>query len=228
MMESEVKLFAKYCKENFSNEIEVFCANEHYNSLPICILDCIYSLRAKYFKVTVPVVKRYANRFMQGDMYSSNDTLADFIARIEGYGECSTFAREVLENNQVLSGRNKTEVCLEIAKKLYELLDINNLADFQQFKKEELLELVLHSIKGVGDAGVNYLFMLAGDPNRCKPDVHIHHCIKDALGYTISNEECQLLFRGTVDILNETYPTLKVRDLDSVIWRIYQSGQNLN
>lgn len=74
-------------------------------------------------------------------------------------------------------------------------------------------------------AGVNYIFMLAGDPNRCKPDVHIHRCIKDALGYGISNEECQMLFRGTVEILNGTYPRLTVRDLDSIIWQKYQNGK---
>ena len=50
--------------------------------------------------------------------------------------------------------------------------------DFRYFEKETLLEIVLRSVKGMGDAGVNYMFMMAGDPNRCKPDVHIHRCIK--------------------------------------------------
>ena len=43
--------------------------------------------------------------------------------------------------------------------------------------------------------------MLAGDANRCKPDVHIHHCIKDACGCSIPNEECQTLFTDAVSIL---------------------------
>lgn len=225
VMEKEVLLFSQYCKENFGTEINGFRTSERYKSLPICILDCVYSLRAKYYTITVPVLERYADRYMGGDIYSSHDTLSDFISCVKEFDDCSAFAKDVLKNNQVLSGRNKTEVCLEIATKLYELLDINTFDDFQQFKKEELLELVLRSVKGMGDAGVNYIFMLAGDPNRCKPDVHIHRCIKDALGYGISNEECQMLFRGTVEILNGTYPRLTVRDLDSIIWQKYQNGK---
>ena len=222
-MEKEALIFSRYCKENFNKEIEEFSSNGRYESLPICILDCVYSLRAKYFAITVPVIKRYADKYMAGDIYSSSDTLAEFISRIKEYEDCSIFAHDILRNNQVLSGRNKTEVCLEIATKLYELLDINTLDDFHQFKKDELLDLVLRSVKGMGDAGVNYLYMLAGDPNRCKPDVHIHRCINDALGHSVSNEECQTLFTETIEILKATYPSLTVRDLDSIIWQKYQS-----
>ena len=223
VMEKEAIKFSRYCTESFDTEIKAFSATERYKSLPICILDCVYSLRAKYFLMTVPVIKRYADNYLGGDIYSSHDTLSAFISRIKEYKDCSIFAHDILKNSQVLSGRNKTEVCLEVAIKLYELLDINTLEDFQQFKKDELLDLVLRSVKGMGDAGVNYLFMLAGDPNRCKPDVHIHRCINDALGHSVSNEECQTLFTGTIEILNEAYPCLTVRDLDSIIWHKYQS-----
>ena len=45
--------------------------------------------------------------------------------------------------------------------------------------------------------------MLAGDPDRVKPDVHIHHCITDALEYDVSNKACQEIFTGAVEILRE-------------------------
>ena len=100
--------------------------------------------------------------------------------------------------------------------------------DFRNFEKEALLEIVLRSVRGMGDAGVNYMFMMAGNPNRCKPDVHIHRCIKNVLGTDVPNTECQILFRETVKKLKDSgYPDLTVRNLDSVIWNKYQKNRSI-
>ena len=204
--EEQIHLFSRYCSENFETALNHIHKGMRYQSLPICILDCVYSLRAKYFAVTVPVLQRYANTYMGGNLYAPQDTLSDFIAHVKEFDNCA-------------------EVCYEIAIKLHELLDMDTLDDFHHFEKEALLEIVLCSVKGMGDAGVNYMFMLAGDPNRCKPDVHIHRCIKNALGTDIPNVECQILFRAAVKKLKDTgYPDLTVRDLDHVIWNQYQKG----
>ena len=127
-------------------------------------------------------------------------------------------------NHQKLSGRNKTEICYEIADKLTRLLRINTLKDFQSYDKPELLDIVLRSVKGFGDAGINYLYMLAGDSNRCKPDVHIHHFIRDAIDEEVSNEECQLLLKNAVEELLSEFPQLTVRVFDYLIWKEYQTG----
>ena len=108
--------------------------------------------------------------------------------------------------------------------KYLQALHIETIEDFQRFESREILEIVVRAVNGLGDAGVNYLFMLAGDPNRCKPDVHIHHCIRDALGYDVSNEECQELFTEATLLLSNKYPYLTVRGLDGVVWRNYQIG----
>jgi len=213
------KKFVDYCQNNFNlNE----CENCNYQSLSVCIIDCVYSLRAKYFTMTVPVVERYAAKYMNNDKNTSGDTLSMFIQRIEEKGGTKKFEDEVFENHQKIAGIPKTEVCYQIAKYL-RYLNIDTLEDFRNFESQELLEIVIRAVKGIGDAGVNYLFMLAGDVNRCKPDVHIHHCIVDACGCDISNEECQTLFREAVKSLNENYPKLTVRSLDGIIWRWYQS-----
>ena len=67
------------------------------------------------------------------------------------------------------------------------------------------------------------MFMLAGDPSRCKPDTHIHHCIRDALGYDISNDDCQTLFTETTKLLKKDYQSLTVRKLDYIVWQSYSS-----
>ena len=161
---------------------------------------------------------------MSGNRFASGDSLSDLLRRIDECGGTEAFASTVLCNLQALSGRRKAEICYEIADKLYRLLSINTFEDFQNYDKPELLEIVLQSIKGFGDAGINYLFMLAGDANRCKPDVHTHHCIRDAIGEDVSNDQCQELLRGVTAELRVEYPTITVRELDYLIWNKYQIG----
>ena len=212
--------FAKYCESTFDLSTQ---SDYGYQSLSVCLLDCVYSLRARYYDVTVPLVQRYANMFMNGDPHGSGDTVSMLLHRMDDIGHLA-FAERVLINHQKLGGKKhipKEEVCYQLAKYLRDL-HIETIEDFQHFESQEILEIVIRAVNGLGDAGVNYLFMLAGDPNRCKPDVHIHHCIRDACGHDISNEDCQTLFTDAVTILRARHPNLTVRGLDGIIWRAYQ------
>ena len=212
--------FAKYCESSFDLSTQ---SDYGYQSLSVCLLDCVYSLRARYYDVTVPIVQRYANMFMNGDLHGSGDTVSMLLQRMDDIGHLA-FAERVLINHQKPGGKKhipKEEVCYQLAKYLRDL-HIETIEDFQHFESQEILEIVIRAVNGLGDAGVNYLFMLAGDPNRCKPDVHIHHCIRDACGHDISNEDCQTLFTDAVTILRARHPNLTVRGLDGIIWRAYQ------
>lgn len=222
MEQEKINQLTDFCLSNldFSN-VE---SQAHYRSISACIIDCVFSLRAQYYSTTIPVVERYAKKYMSGNRFSSGDTLNDLLRRIDECGGSEVFASTVLCNLQTISGRRKTDVCYEIAHKLYKWLSINTFEDFQNYDKPELLEIVLQSVKGFGDAGINYLFMLAGDANRCKPDVHIHHCIKDAIGEDVSNDQCQELLRGVTTKLQADYPAITVRELDYLIWNKYQIG----
>ena len=193
---------------------------EPYGSLGPCILDCIYSLRTKYFKVTVPVVERYGKAFMNNNVRSSGYTLNDFVHHIEISGGTKRFAEEILKNKQVLSGRLKSDICLELAVELISI-GIETKEDFASFDQTKV-EQILRQIKGIGDAAVNYIFMLAGDQNRCKPDVHIHHCIRDAIGHDITNQDCQILLTEAVKMLKSDYPNITVALLDGFIWNKYR------
>ena len=215
--------FAEYCELSF----DLTTQSEYgYQSLSVCILDCVYSLRAKYYAVTIPIVGRYANTYMGGDSHASGDTVSLLLRRMDEKGH-KAFADKVLQNQQKLGGKRqipKEEVCYQLARYLRDL-HIETIEDFQNFESQEILEIVIRAVHGMGDAGANYLFMLAGDPNRCKPDVHIHHCVRDACGHGISNEECQVLFTDSVALLRNQHPNLTVRGLDGIIWRAYQTGQ---
>lgn len=215
-----VNKFANYCLKNFDLKQKHY-ANEYY-SMSVCLIDCIFSLRAKYFLVTVPVVDRYAKAYMNGDKYSSGDDLTELIKHIDEAGGAEIFAESILKNRQVLSGLRKSSVMYKLAKKLLSL-GINTMNDFKNFKDQILLENTIKSVRGMGDAGTDYLFMLAGSDDRCKPDVHLHRCIVNAIGHDVTNNECQMLMREAVAILKEEFPDLTVKELDGLIWFKYQS-----
>lgn len=216
--------FVEYCKQNFDLEQS---SGYGYRSLSVCLIDCVYSLRAKYYSVTVPIVDRYAALYMNGDRNNSGDTVSMMLQHMDEMGGAKEFADRVFKNHQQLGGKShipKEDVCYQLGKHL-QYLHIDTLEDFQNFEAPELLEIVVRSVKGIGDAGANYLFMLAGDSERCKPDVHIHQCIRDSCGSDISNEECQVLLTDAVHCLRVQYPNLTVRCLDGIIWREYQGRQ---
>ena len=220
-MKNETKIFIDFCLQNF--EIKEANIPNKYNSLPVCILDDIFSLRAKYETMTLKVVQRFANYFLKGDLSASGYRLEDFIRDIDSLGS-KKISFEILKNMQMISNRQKLDVCYEIARKLI-LLDIHDIEGFRNYHSDEILEIVLRSVKGVGDAAVNYLFMLAGDENRVKPDVHIHRSLFDALGYEVSNEECQIIFREAANELKKQYPFVTPAKLDNIVWKHYSGAK---
>src|SRR5574344_1364680 len=108
--------FVNFCRTNLNLNNNHYA--EPYQSLSVCLIDCIYSLQSKYFSVTVPVVERYAHRFMNHDRFAAGDTLDDLMNNIDSVGGCANFASEILNNRQKLSRQLKSEVCYELARKL--------------------------------------------------------------------------------------------------------------
>ena len=223
-MDSFTKKFVDFCLQNYSEDLKEADERSYcYNSLPICIVDCVYSLRARYNSVTIPIVERYAEHFLGGDRSAKDDkdSISNFIHNLTT-PSLEYFADNVAKNHQVLGGVPKEKVCLDIAETLKDL-GIETLHDFREYPSEEKLADTIMSVKGIGNAGVNYLFMLTGDDSKTKPDVHIHSCIEEACGENMSDAECQRIIEEATEALKAEYPNLTVRKLDGVIWRDFSS-----
>lgn len=220
MKKEYIETFISYVKENLDlNKLPTY---ESFQSLSICIINCIYSLRANYRTITMPIVQRYADKFLSGNPHKEGETLEDLISNIDNNGGYEKFAYNILKNRQVIGGELKSLVCYNLVYKLKEL-GINDIDDFRNYKDITKLEKTILSVKGVGLAAMNYLFMLTGDGTRVKTDVHIYRFVENALGVKLSDDEIQELFTETVKILKETYPNLTVTLLDSTIWQKYSA-----
>ena len=219
-MTEEAKKLLKHIVDNIG--IKKPSMPNYYHSLPICILDDIFSLQSKYETITFPTVKKYADYFLNGDLYTSNYSIDSFIADLEKEGLVNIMTA-IIKNKQCIGGRRKIDVVYDVAKKL-QTLKIQTFDDFNNYYDKDYLTYSLRQIKGVGDAAIDYLFMMVGDNNRVKPDIHIHRCVKDAIGYDVSNDKCQSLFKEVSDALIKDIPFATPRYLDGLVWTFYSKS----
>ncbi len=193
-----------------------------YKSLSIIILDCVYSLNARY-SCALNVIDRYLLECDNQDKYAEEHTLLELQNRIEEYDV--KYFEDRVGNHQYVGGEEKAKVCRELAK-LVALKGIDTPKGLISYKDITQLETEIKQIKGIGQAACDYLFMLSGDLNRCKVDVHIRDYVEnDCHIKGLKDREYREMFVKAAEILKEKhgYIELTACGLDRLIWE-YKSG----
>lgn len=160
------------------------------------------------------------------------DTLNDLINLTQSIG-CERFADEVIgfrARALILLPKSKrdrgekpplrSEICLKLAQKLLEIDALNNTllglrkwADTVDPKDNAFKPNGQYAVKGIGFDTWHYLFMLAGNADLVKPDVHIRAFVKQVLGYEPPRPQIVQILREAAKILGIT-----PKQLDSSIW----------
>ena len=229
LTEEKVNDFVGCCRNNLNLDAVIRRLNneeveEHYGSLPLCILDSAFYTNARY-QLVINVTQRYANHFLDGDRFAAGHTISDFITAYEEFSNPQAFTDEYLgANNRTRSGRLKVEACYDIAL-MFRERGIETIEDFRRYQEnhEEELETVIRSVDGIGYSATNNLFIHCGDTTRVRVNRQIKECVSLVLGRNLNHDCTQELFRRAVDILRQDYPTLTVADLDHAIWVFYQN-----
>lgn len=221
MNDNDIRLFTDYCERTF--DFDSLGLPNHYRSLPMCILDDVFSLQADYDVVVMRITEWYARDFLNGDRYAQGHTLSQFMANVDASPNAQSFTDEHLGRQNKSCNRLKIELCYELARKL-RCLGIETLEDFRDYEYPDVIEIMIRSVKGLKDQAVNYLFMLAGDSSRVKVDTHINKCVSAVFGTTFDNDTTQDLFARAVTILNANHPGLTVSRLDNIIWTYYHNN----
>ena len=95
--------FSQYCESTF----DLTSQSEYgYQSLSVCLLDCVYSLRARYYDVTIPIVQRYAAKYMNGNPHADGDTVSNLLDRMDNMGH-DVFSEKLLMNHQSWAAKNR-------------------------------------------------------------------------------------------------------------------------
>jgi hypothetical protein len=199
-----------------------------YQSLPLCVIDAVYSIGVRYEGVQ-NVVRRYCDCFGLREFRTSRhdvppvseqESLRAFVEKIGAMG-LEKMAIEVYQNKQRTSARNgilKSEAVFHFASVLRNH-GLNYLQDVPSRVSDSALEAELCRVRGQGSGiSTRYFFMLAGTEDLIKPDRWIGRFLKRCLNAEPTPEEAQFLISSACEMLLTRYPDLTPRLLDNVIW----------
>lgn len=202
----------------------------NYSSLVFCVIDAVFSMGTHYSGAE-KAVTNYAEKYnllrYNTENPQTEHRISDFINNCDTVGNFDRLAENVFGNRQRTSSTNgmlKAEACYDVAKVLKEH-NIETFTDFRNMSAETEKQVVaeIKQVKGQGSGiMIDYLFMLAGDENKFKPDRHLLSFISETLE---DNNEISELIKSAHQILKDEHPDLTIRHLDYLIWN-YQRKTN--
>lgn len=223
LCEKELDLHQKSIIEKRTDPNETF-----YKSLPICIIDAVFSIGVKYQSVEKATNSffNYFNLDISRTLPVENEyTISSFINDMDTFNSFEEAAEKGFNNRQRTSTTNgilKAEACYRVAE-AFKKHNINTLDDFNSYPNKTALDLDILKVQGQGSGiMLKYLYMLAGKTNEVKPDRHMVNFMKKVFpSLSMDNkdhQEIKEIMKETVLILNNQYPQLTERFLDVLIW----------
>jgi hypothetical protein len=205
----------------------------YYASLPLCIIDSVFSIQARWHSVVFPRVTAWAEsqRWQLKKSEKSElkrPTIDEFIHVVEEInGNDDSFER--LANKNALNYRGrvaanksailKAEAVYRFAKALREC-GINDYSDLKDRKKLEDAEAKVKNIKGQRSGlTFKYFLMLSGDESLVKGDTMLSRYVATALGIKkIDPLKAEKLVIAAAEKLKHKYVGLTPARLDYAIW----------
>jgi hypothetical protein len=231
----EAYVLAAYCESVFVLDSLSLPEEYGYRSLPLCVIDCIYSINASYAS-TRNVVKRYCEHYHLEPYWcgryglppkESQESVQSFADKIMDIG-VERFMTDVFQNEQMTSTRSgirKAEAVLQVAELLIRHR-VNYLQDVLKVVSDPDFEREFRSIPGQrSGVSFNYFLMLAGSDDLAKPDRMIIRFIEQAVGRKVSPDEAVTLIQSACNLINVKHPSLNPKTLDHVIWEYQRSRE---
>lgn len=206
----------------------------YYQSLPLCVIDSVFSIGVKYEGTKRTVIKycdHYGLQRIKSDKESlpsrdNQESIDRLIEKMESEGT-RFFAENIFRNRQRTSARKgilKSDAVLQFAKVLQKY-DVNYFQDVGTIVKNAAFESDVRKIKGQSSGvALKYFLMLSGSSDFIKPDRWIKAFIYDAIAKQLDNQDCQELLVEVCERLNLGHPDLTPRLLDNKIW-VYQRAK---
>ena len=227
----KTELFAEACRNLLPLEYAALSQSYYYDSLPLCVIDAVFSIGVRYTSVQ-NVVQHYCTQYglrpynLQQDDFGDTHTISQLIGNIVENG-IEQSADRLFCNRQRTSSRNgilKTEAVLRFARVL-QRFQIEKLADYRSKGLCADAEKEILAIPGQKSGlALRYFYMLAGDDTQAKPDRHVLRFLNAVSGETVSVQQAYELLTDVVKYLKPVYPHLTVRLLDYTIWNYMARG----
>jgi hypothetical protein len=226
MHQSDLDQIVSYCRNNLDLRNARLADEYSYRSLPLCVIDAIFSIGART-QSTDLTVKRFCAFFglerlslVRDPDPASQLSISEFLAIYNRMG-IQAMANQVYQNRQRTSTRNgilKADAVWRAALLLHGH-GVEVLQDVDRIIGERDFEAKFQAIPGQASGiSLRYFYMLAGSDDYVKPDRMISRFIRSATNKNLSVEEMHQAIVSAVKILSAEYPHLTPRLLDNLIW----------
>jgi len=231
-MENSKKL-AEKCITLLDLESVKLSKSYYYSSLPLCVIDSVFSIGVKY-QSTINVVDNFSkavniSTYREfGSDFSDVDaqyTVSDYLEFVSDKSP-EYLSEEIFDNRQRTSTRNGVlkSVAVNQFMKVLESYKVNVFQDMNEVYNRSDFERDIRAIKGQKSGlSLNYFFMLAGSDQYSKPDRMVLGFIEDALGKRVDVNNASFLIKEASQHLEKEYPNLTPRLLDHAIWNYQRS-----
>lgn len=177
------------------------------------IIECVLSLRAKFFAVVVPRVTRFAVTYP--DVASS----LDLSEAIQGAGGPHSFMKTCLNYNSEKRGHTLYGVANYLHAQQQRFSGNTEISRLEVWAKSAAPDGHRQAgVRGFGLAGFQYMRMLFG-ADTTKPDVHVVTYIANALDRAVTPHEAWRLLEAV-----GTQTGIAVRQYDAFIWTKQQKA----
>lgn len=207
----------------------------YYKSLPLCVIDSVFSIQSKYDPTVLNVVQRWCDKQQpQWQKWMRDDQIGeykinDFLRIVDGHSY-EDLAINFFKNKGRTSSRSgilKAEAVVRFCNAL-SINGINDFTDIEDSKKLNLAEFDIKKIEGQ-KSGItfSYFLMLAGSDSSMKPDTWIIRFIADVLNVNqlqVNKELAVTLITACFENLKNKYDSLTLRKLDHALWK-YQKNK---
>ena len=201
-----------------------------YPHLGVAIVDSLFSLRADYDTVVVPLLRRYCDGCGLGwdERFNASAHQHGTGALIGFLGPMSTDQRCALLNRQVSPGtsKRKANVCVEVAT-VFDQAGIDSTTELAHaVRRSAALEWAVRDVSGVGPATWSYLLNLSR-VEVSKPDTMVVRWVETVTGHRPSQAEAAVAIEHAAEVLASRHHGLTVRMVDHLVWRA-ASGRSLS
>ncbi len=243
-MDKEIKAIADYALRVLPLDEAKLSDAYFYQSLPLCVIDAVYSIGVRYTSVQA-VVDHYCGTFelqkVRDDRINipatdKQESINSFCKQIENMCP-NKLATTLFQNRQRTSSRGgilKAEAVQQFACVLKNH-EIEYFQDVKKIANNASFEKSIQNIPGQKSGiSLKYFWMLTGSENFIKPDRMVVRFVETALNcFSIPStsqniKEVEQLLRCACKDIETRYPNITPRLLDHEIWKYQRRQLNIS
>lgn len=223
-----IKSITKYCIENLDLEESGKGWEYYYASMPLCVIDSVFSIGVLYEGV-INTIDRLSGNYKIDIRAKKKHTLPDIKNQISttdfinlfGADTVDFLASDIFKNRQRTSSKNgilKVEAVIRFLKILKDF-NIQYYQDIPRLIDNESFDFCIKNIPGQRSGiSLKYFFMLAGSKDLIKPDRMVIRFLQNASGKKFNLQDCQTALSAVTIELNGKGYNLTPQLVDNAIW----------